>query len=615
MIVVALLTAALLATGLRLRRRLSHLRPLPAGELRRRPSRLRLPPEDGEPYTLVVAEGVTVPADVRHAASAYARRTGCGVVDLIPADLPVEAAFDLLRSVDPRAYRADPVGRGRGAGYAILIDASVRERWDSTPPRSRGDRLTLDGGEMAEAVRELRQYAEKADLVVAPITGPVPHRRTWLKALGVCLRQDIAVPQVLGLSMIGYALAWAALPVDPVLGWIPLLAYCAVPYVVFAGQPLRPRDLHRLRLVATPLTWWRTLRAERSRWERDQVAAQEAARGRYQAEIAEGVDRFLEPRRDTCPWCGSGALRVHVRTCDLIQCKPGRFALERCGGCGHVFQNPRLTPDGLDFYYRDVYDGLGAVDVEAIFAGQESTYRARAELVATHTEPRTWLDVGTGHAHFCRTAARVLPGTVFDGLDMGPAVREAARRGWLRHAYQGLFPDLLEEVADRYDVISMHHYLEHTREPLAELDTAAKALGPGGHLMIELPDPESRYGRLLRMFWVPWLAPQHQHMMPIGNLTGALRARGLQVVAEVRREARQGGDIPGAALALLNALWIDPRRPWAPARPLVFGLARRTLAAAIALPLAAVAIAADVALLPFQRDRSNAYRVLARKSA
>ena len=33
------------------------------------------------------------------------------------------------------------------------------------------------------------------------------------------------------------------------------------------------------------------------------------------------------------------------------------FTLEQCGDCGHVFQNPRLTPEGLEFYYRDFYDG------------------------------------------------------------------------------------------------------------------------------------------------------------------------------------------------------------------------------------------------------------------
>jgi hypothetical protein len=73
----------------------------------------------------------------------------------------------------------------------------------------------------------------------------------------------------------------------------------------------------------------------------------------YQAELANGVGRFFEPRRDTCPWCGSLDLSIRLQTTDLIQRKPGRFTLEQCGACQHIFQNPRLTRAGLDFYYRD----------------------------------------------------------------------------------------------------------------------------------------------------------------------------------------------------------------------------------------------------------------------
>jgi hypothetical protein len=81
----------------------------------------------------------------------------------------------------------------------------------------------------------------------------------------------------------------------------------------------------------------------------------EARRAYYQTELARGVGRFLEPRRDTCPWCGSTDLSVRLWTSDLTQRKPGRFTLEQCGTCRHIFQNPRLTPAGLDFYYRDFY--------------------------------------------------------------------------------------------------------------------------------------------------------------------------------------------------------------------------------------------------------------------
>ena len=43
-----------------------------------------------------------------------------------------------------------------------------------------------------------------------------------------------------------------------------------------------------------------------------------------------------------------------------------------------------------------------------------------------------------------------------------------------------MFPELAPTMAGAYDVVSMHHYLEHTREPNDELKAARRVLRPGG---------------------------------------------------------------------------------------------------------------------------------------
>ncbi|TDC48901.1 class I SAM-dependent methyltransferase [Actinomadura sp. KC345] len=268
----------------------------------------------------------------------------------------------------------------------------------------------------------------------------------------------------------------------------------------------------------------------------------------------------------------------------------------------------------LAFYYKDVYDGLGDVLAERILSSNTSWYLARAAMAARATSPETWLDIGTGKGHFCRVARGVLPGTRFDGLDIGAAVEEGAQRGWIDRAYRGEFTALAADLAGRYDVISMHHYLEHTADPLGELDTVVKVLPSGGHLLIELPDPESWFGRVLRGFWVPWLAPQHLHMIPIGNLREALEQRGLEILAEERREADQGPDFVASVAAVVNRLGLDVDRPWWPRPP-----GRREYIGTIATiilagPLMGTAVLLDLLTTPIARRSSNAYRVLARKN-
>ena len=231
----------------------------------------------------------------------------------------------------------------------------------------------------------------------------------------------------------------------------------------------------------------------------------------YQEELARGTGRFFLPARTDCPWCLGTDLRRKFRTTDLIQGKPGEFVLDQCRGCGHVFQNPKLSQEGLDFYYRDFYDGLGAETTAKMFEGNGSKKRFRrsARALRRLALPGRWLDVGTSLGHFCATAKEVLPHTEFDGLDMGEGVEQAAKEGRIQEAYRGLFVDLADEMAGRYDAVSMFHYLEHTLDPHRELAAAHKALAPGGHLLIEVPDPESWSGRLLGRLWLPWFQPQH----------------------------------------------------------------------------------------------------------
>ena len=343
----------------------------------------------------------------------------------------------------------------------------------------------------------------------------------------------------------------------------------------------------------------------------------EARRPYYQAELAAGVARFLEPRRETCPWCGSTDLSVRLRTSDLIQRKPGRFTLEQCGSCRHIFQNPRLTPAGLNFYYRDFYDGLGLELMEKVFDTGGQSYRGRVDMLKRFTVPRRWLDVGAGHGHFCRLARQVWPHTVFDGLDQSTGVEEAQRRGWIDHSHVGEFVALAGELAGRYDVVSMHHYLEHTREPFDELDAAAKVLQAGSYLLIELPDPESSFGRVLGRWWIPWLQPQHQHMIPVRNLVRALADSGFSTVAIEHGAAHQSCDLVSGLVLTFIAIAPDARLPWLTTGPTRWRRLRHAAVWVAARPLLVIAHLLDELLgKVVRRTRGgNTYRVLARKDS
>jgi SAM-dependent methyltransferase len=590
------LAVGVTANAFRLRQRIQSLPVLEATE------------ESVDPdHLFVTAAGVDLDPTTARAASRYARANGLEALDIVPADLQVEKILDLARLVNRRTYRTDPLAPGRGAGHAILVSRDLAERAQVTKFRG------LDPVEILTLTARVKRHAPLAsDLAVAPklraLDDDVRTKFACLQAM-----YSFGTPIVVGTIGTELALLLAGFASRRRWGIAAAAAYTVQPWLALGGTHVRPRDLNSrtpVRLAASSID---LVRAVSSRWRSPSNARRGGTREEYEKLLAGGIERFFEDRRPDCPLCGSRELSVRVRTGDLLQRKPGEFVLEECGSCGHIFQNPRLTIEGLDFYYRDFYDGVGAEELELIFSTGVAAYRGRAETVRGFAEPGRWLDVGTGQGHFCLIARETWPDTTFDGLDMGPGVEEGARRGWLDRGYRGLFPEMASELRGRYDVVSMHHYLEHTREPAVEIDAAAEVLVPGGHLLIEVPDPESRLGRTLGKWWGPWFQPQHQHFVSAENLQKLLAERGFTTVVEQRAKPHQPCDLVFGGYLAVNRIAPPTDAPWLPQASRWHRL-RRPAVFTAAAPVLALLLLADNLLAPIvSRNRgSNTYRVLAR---
>jgi SAM-dependent methyltransferase len=421
---------------------------------------------------------------------------------------------------------------------------------------------------------------------------------------------------VLGTPIV-FGLAVAGLFVEPVAGVLAFVALHLQQTLALGGiRGTRVRGLPASLLLRVPLelaAWMQLLLQRPDRG----VSRIDAKRPEYEELMAGDRGRFFERAVLACPLC-SGALVKRLENIDLLQYKPGRFRLDRCVECGHIFQNPRLSLEGLSFYYRDFYDGLGEDALENIFSWASEPYVARARMVeeALGDRPKKVLDVGCGHGHFSLVARDVWPGAELDGLDLSDSVEDAARRRWIDQAYRGLFPELASRLGGRYDVVGMSHYLEHTIDPEAEIAAAAVALREGGMFLIELPDPESPFGRFLGRLWLPWFQPQHLHLLSVGNLEKLLRRHGFEPVTWHRGEAHQKVDLMFATYLLTRRIAPPIDVPWRP-RP---SFLRRLYHSLVWTPGALFILAArilDRLIAPLVRrlGASNTYRVVARKTA
>jgi ubiquinone/menaquinone biosynthesis C-methylase UbiE len=568
--------------------------------------------ERGDKVEIVSISGAEIDAATRAGAASEMELCGAQVVDLVPGDLPADRALRLLRRVSPTRLGDDAMYSPGGAHEVLVLHHDVAGRMGGGAGRGLLPLRTADRGELVRRTVKAQRYAPTATaLRRAPALrtsewSPSDRWRELEELHAYSLPGGKLAPVLLGAET-AHLLALTAGPlISPVAGLVALGTWVAQPAGVLGARGVRAGPLR------LPRAWVDNLRTALAGYRAGRRAA--ADRARTPVPAAPRVEELFEPRRTTCPWCGSHSLVGRLDTTDLFQHKQGTFHLDQCTDCGHTFQNPAVSGRGLNYYYDQFYDGISEEQTEVVFASLGKAYRNRIQAVGQFTEPQSWLDVGTGHGHFCLAARQRWPDARIDGLDMSETVEEAQRRGWIDTAYRGIFLELAEGLPRSYEVVSMHHYLEHTLDPRRELAAAAKVVEPGGYLMVEVPDPESPWSRRLGRFWLPWMQPQHMHFVPCGNLVKALEESSFEVVSVERGPATMGADLSAAAVIGVEHLAPSSHLPWLPP-PSPAQRAKRAAVIAGALPFIGLALLVDrvrdACIGP--RQIGNAYRVVARR--
>jgi SAM-dependent methyltransferase len=575
----------------------------------------KLVPSDEPPssrHRLLHAPGVHVDDALLRAASAAMLVQKLDVLELVPGNLSSKSIYLFGQTVDPVRARSDLFFKGHTVLHATMVTEDVYNR-----AKVREEELADFRSYEALAVR-LRRFASRTSAYAA--------------APGLCVEKKDAgrIGRALYCAYTAPYTAWitdfqfvllllliAGVAANPLLGAIALAAYHLQPAAATLGTGFAPFDLWKFTLLRLPIELWgfpalvRAIMASGK-----ETAEMKEQRKNYEQLLAEGTGPFFEPRRTDCPLCGGTALVRHIRVPDFLQGKPGRFTLERCTGCGHIFQNPRLSIKGLDFYYKDFYDGAGGENIDALFGFLSKLYESRAKALAGIHTPARWLDVGAGLGHFCAVAKDNWPDTRFDGLDMSESIDEAQRAGWIDHGIRGQFPELADSMKGTYDVVSMYQYLEHTREPRIDLRAANTVLSDGGYLAIEIPNPECPLGGILGKYWHPWFQPQHQHFYTQANLEKLLTEAGFTVLNYDYVQPHQPADFWWAAYFILFRLGKPISRfPWGP-RPSWHAIWRTGTVYMAGFWLLPLGFIIDAMIAPSLQKpkRSNNYRVLAQKT-
>jgi SAM-dependent methyltransferase len=134
------------------------------------------------------------------------------------------------------------------------------------------------------------------------------------------------------------------------------------------------------------------------------------------------------------------------------------------------------------------------------------------------------LDVGCGGGWLLESMKSL--GWTVEGVDLDPqAVAGARSRGLQVHLGQ---VEQLRLPAERFDVVTMSHYIEHVYQPAVVIAACYRLLKPGGRLVMVTPNTRSLGHRLYRKDWMHLDPPRHLHLFNPGTLADTARRGGFR---------------------------------------------------------------------------------------
>jgi 2-polyprenyl-3-methyl-5-hydroxy-6-metoxy-1,4-benzoquinol methylase len=211
------------------------------------------------------------------------------------------------------------------------------------------------------------------------------------------------------------------------------------------------------------------------------------------------------------------------------------YAIRRCERCGFGWTTPRFTQERLaaiyqaDAYWRSPSPKVqGYSDYRADERLYLDTFRKRLDFVL-RAGPRSGraLDVGCA-AGFCMAAMRER-GFETHGLEVSEVIARHAREHF---GFDTVYVGTLETSPypdGFFDLITMWDVVEHVVDPYSLLRRAQSLLAPGGLLVIETQDIDSRFARLLGPRWHHYKHEEHIYHFTASTIRTLLGACGLEV--------------------------------------------------------------------------------------
>lgn len=202
----------------------------------------------------------------------------------------------------------------------------------------------------------------------------------------------------------------------------------------------------------------------------------------------------------------------------------------QCKSCSLGFLYPQPPKEALPklyekSYFAEQYD-IGVPPDSPAFDRRLNLLTHRVKFFQRKKKTGRLLDIGSGNGYFLALCQRM--GFEVQGLDISKFAAE--------YAIDTLhLPVLISEIGDadfqssQFDIITLWHFLEHTRNPLQVVRNAVRWLRKDGIIVIEVPNYKGTDAQNYGEEWTGWQLPYHFFHFSPETLTNLLQLCGLTV--------------------------------------------------------------------------------------
>ena len=199
---------------------------------------------------------------------------------------------------------------------------------------------------------------------------------------------------------------------------------------------------------------------------------------------------MISLNNEPCCICRSTRSELAWETSYPEHAYPGSFQLRRCGGCGLLFNSPRLDPEELGKLYGRSYYFFNRPDARE-FDRAVPMYRRSVALIADQIAEKRSLDIGGGRGYLPALLKQL--GWSSKSVEISQNASDYARQKFDLDVFTGT----IEQYAaaperETFPLVTAIDVIEHVPDPVAFVTAAASVVQSGGRLIIDTPNAASK---------------------------------------------------------------------------------------------------------------------------